>query len=187
MPRETGVTKTKYVGPIDSPSFKMASDVHTFLCRNQGALASSGTGVINPVIDCYLQASSSPEWAGLSPNFKEFRVLALKIEFIPWNQYSKPTTTTTTPMYVTADRSDGTALSSLADAVKSASCQIYSIDNRWSRSIKMDGVEESLWTAVGASPATTNRFYLKLFATGLANSTSYADFLVTTVVQFKNQ
>ncbi len=185
--RETPVNALKYLGPLDTPAFKQASDVHTFLLHNQGALVSSAGGVINPVIDSYTQATSCPEWSTLSPNFKEWRVLGMVIEYIPWNQYSKPTTVATTPMYTTADRSSATALSSLADAASSASCQIKSMENRWKRSIRMDGVEEAQWTAVGNTTGVTSRMYIKLFATGLANSTSYADFLVTVVAQFRNQ
>lgn len=186
MPRELPINALKYSGPINTSAYKQACDVHTFVVHNSGQLTSSAGGVLNTVFTNSNQAGASADWTGLSALFKEYRILAMQIDYIPWNQYSKASTTVVTPLYVVSDRETATALTSVADAVGSASCRIYSLDNKWSRSIRMDGVEESQWTVSGSAVASTACTYLKCYASGLSNSTIYGDFISSCVVQFRN-
>ncbi len=182
---ETPVNAITYRGPFNSPALMEASDLHTFVLVFNGTIASDGTGKIQTVFDCYSQASSAADWAGLTGLFKEYRILGFKIIYSPWNQYSKPTTVTTAPLRSVIDRTSSTALASLSDASSYSSNKIHSLENAFSRSVRMDGVDESQWILSSGSPATTSRLYIKFFANGLSNTTTYGDYTSYIVVQFR--
>lgn len=182
---ECPVNAVTYTGPISSPAYREASDLHTFVIPLQGTIASTAGGVINTVFDAWAQVSSSPSWASLSAPFKECRLLAMDVTFLPWNQYSKATTVITTPVYTVVDRTSSTPLASLSDAASYSSCQIKSLENRFTRAVRMDSVEEAMWVLVSAGPSATSRFYIKYYASGLSNSTTYGEYLTYIVVQFR--
>ena len=184
--RETPINAVKYSGPISSPAIKQASDLHTFVLVNSGQLVSSGAGVLATVFDNTAQAAASPEWTGLSNLFKEWRILAMEIRFIPWNQYSKATTTTTTPVYIVLDRTTATPLASATDALKSSTCREKSLENSWTVSTRMNSIEEAVWTPSGSSLATDAKQFIKLYASGLSNTITYGDFITHCVVQFRS-
>lgn len=184
--RETPISAVVYRGPISTPAVKQACDLHTFVLVNVGQLVSSAGGVIATVFDNTAQASASPDWTGLSGVFKEWRILATEVRYIPWNQYSKATTTVTTPIYAVLDRTTATALTSVADAFGSATCRQKSLENPWSISTRMNSVEEAVWTPSGGSLAASSKQFIKLYAAGLSNSTTYGDFITHSVVQFRS-
>ncbi len=182
---ETPVNAITYRGPYNTPALLEASDLHTFVLVYNGTIASDGTGKIATVFDNYSQATSAADWAGLAGLFKEYRILGMKLIYTPWNQYSKATTVSTVPVRSVIDRTNSTALASLNDASGYSSCKIHSLENPFTRSIRMDGVDESSWILSTGSPATTARLYIKLFANGLSNSTTYGDYTMYIVVQFR--
>lgn len=182
---QTPINAITYKGPFNSPALMEASDLHTFVLVFNGTIASDGTGKIATVFDGYSQASSAADWAGLSGLFKEYRILGFKVIYSPWNQYSKATTVVTAPVRSIVDRTSSTALTSLSDASSYSSCKIHSLENPFSRSVRMDGVDESQWILSGGSPATTSRLYIKLFSNGLSNTITYGDYTSYIVVQFR--
>lgn len=185
MPRETPINALSYNGPIDQPAYKQACDVHTFVMCNSGQLTSSGAGVIATVFDSQAQLSACADDARFQLAFREFRLLAMKVKYIPWNKYSKPTTTVTAPVYIVVDRTTATALTSVADALGSATVIQRSFEDGWTKAVRMDSPEEAQWIACGSSPAAAARLYIKLYASGLSNSIIYGDFITTIVVQYR--
>lgn len=182
---ECPVNAITYTGPISTPAYREASDLHSFVIALQGTIASSAGGVINTVFDAWSQVTSSPTWTNLSASFKECRILAMDVTFLPWNQYSKATTVTTTPIYTVVDRTNNTPLSSLGDAASNSSCVIKSLENRFTRAVRMDSVDEAQWVLVGSGPSASSRFYIKWYSSGLSNSTTYGEYLTYVVVQFR--
>lgn len=183
--RETPVQAVKYTGPIDAPSFKADTDLHTFLLPYSGTLASNGSGVLAPVLDSYSQCSSNANWVQLQAIFQEYRILAYKFVFMPVNKYNKATTTATFPILSVLERTNSSALTSLSDAAGYASSMQHSLDDTWRREIRMNGVDEAQFTATSTFPAVSSRLYIKLYCSGLAVSTTYGQYLSYTVVQFR--
>jgi hypothetical protein len=184
MSGETPSNAIIYRGPIDTPAYRQSCDMHTFVLCFNGTLSSSAGGVLAPVFDAYAQATSSPSWSGLAALFKEFRILAFKMKYLPWNQYTK-VSITTTPVYVVTDRSSVSALTSLSDATSSASCVVRSLENSFSQTIKMNGIDEAGWTGTPTAPPNASRMFIKWYASALTNSTTYGEYLSYIVVQFR--
>ncbi len=174
---------TKYNGPIDSPSFKEQNDCHIFLLRLNGTLTSSAGGVLATVFDAYSQASSVSQWSQLSAIFTEYRILAMKVHALPINKYS--VATTNTPIISIVTRDNNTALTSLTDASSYASSKEHVTNSTIDRTVRMDGIDEAQFVSASAAPASGSRLYVKLYATGLAASTNYHQYLNTIVVQFR--
>ncbi len=183
--KELAIAATKYSGPIDQPAYKQACDLHTFVFCINGQLTSSAAGVLATVFDSYAQATTAADWVTVSPAFKEYRILAMKVKFLPWNRYSKATTTVTTPVYVVTDRTDSSPIASLSAAASSATCMQKSLEDVWTKAVRMDSIEESTFVPVGTAQASASRMYIKLYSSGLSNSTTYGDFLTHVVVQFR--
>ncbi len=184
--RETPISSVVYRGPISTPAIKQACDLHTFVLINSGQLTSSAGGVIATVFDNTAQAAACPDWTDLNTVFKEWRILAMEVRYTPWNQYSKATTVVTAPIYAVVDRTTATALTSVADALSSATCRQKSLENPWSISTRMNSVEEAVWTPSGGSLAASAKQFIKLYASGLSNSTIYGDFITHMVIQFRS-
>ncbi len=183
--KEPSDTVSKYLGPIDTPAVKEASDVHSLLMTYGGTLASDGSGVLAPVFDPYSQASSSANWTSAAALFSEFRILAYKFVFMPKNKFNKDTTVTVFPGYAVVDRASNSALSSISQATAFASVLEVSLEGRWQREIRMDSVEEAQFISTASSPATSAKFFLKLFANGLTASYTYGQYVSYTLVQFR--
>jgi len=127
--------------------------------------------------------SGYTDWSSYAAIWDEYRVLAMRLTFIPNNQYSK-TTTLTVPLYVVIDRDSSGALSSKNQAVQYESCKIKSLENRWSYGIKMHGPTGAGWITTAATAAT---WWMKTFALSLSASSAYGDALITLMVQMRGK
>lgn len=171
---------TTYSGPIVRRIERQAKDTKTIVLTEFVTVASSGAGVINLV-----QAgnpSTASNWADTNTVWGEYRLLGFTCFFMPFNRYSK-TTTNVSPTAVVVDRRNSTALTSLANAAAHASCQMKSLEDPWSITIKMDGEEEANFLAVSSPNAFQ---WLKFYATGLTISTNYGYLFVSYRVQYRN-
>jgi hypothetical protein len=176
-----------YTGPTRLPAALQQNDTMTTQLNNSGQLTSSGAGVIATVFGAYLQMSTSADFANFQSLYSEYRILSMEVEFIPWNSFNTPTTTTQAPLYTVTDRQTATALASVAQAINYDSLLAVVPQKRFKRSIKMDSTDEANWIAIGSSPATGSNFYVKLYSSGNANSTIFYDFIARVLVQFRGR
>ncbi len=176
-----------YRGPSRVPQSKVANDVETLQVQFIGTIASSAGGVISSVITPYSQLTSSPDWTSITNLYTEFRILSIETTFVPWNLYNTPTTTTLAPIYSVVDRSNSTALSSLANAAEYASVQIHEPSKKFKRVAKMAGSGEADWALIGSGPAAAAQFYIKLYSGGNTASTTTHDYLSILMVQFRGR
>lgn len=181
--RETRPRATMYSGPIDTPAFRSACDVHTFVLRLSGNVASSAGGIINTVFDSWSQAGATSQWAALSGVFSEVRILAFKLHMLPVNKFS--VAATNIPLTSVVTRDTATALTSLQDAASYLSSQEHGTYSTINRIIRMDDLDEASWIPTASSPSAANRLYVKLYGAGLTASTTYFQFLNSIVVQFR--
>lgn len=180
-------TALVYKGPTRLPRAPQQDDTMTTQLNNVGQIVTSASGVVNTVFDAYAQLSTPSDWTNLSGLYTEYRILSMEVEFIPWNTYNTPTTNTLAPMYSVEDRTSNSTLGSLALAVAYDSVKVTMPSKRFVRTIKMNSAEEAQWIAVGASPATTARLYIKLYSSGNSNSITLYDFLTRIVVQLRGR
>ncbi len=177
----------RYTGPTRLSDANQQNDLMTTQINNAGNVATSASGVVNTVFDAYSQMSTPSDWTNISGLYTEYRILSMEVEFNPWNTFNTASTTVLAPVYSVTDRANNTALASLAQAVAYDSCKAHMPSRRFIRKIKMDGVEEAQWIAIGSSPATAARMYLKLYSTGNSNSITLYDFVTRIVVQLRGR
>jgi len=111
----------------------------------------------------------------------EFRTLGFSVTFKPYNRYSKTLTTTTIP-YITIDRRNGTALTSVDDAIRYSTARMMSLEDPWTITVKMHLMMKRIFN----QNTPTSVMWVKMFATGLTVSTAYGDLFIRYRVQFRN-
>jgi len=172
-------TMTRYTGPVAVRGANRQAQITTKEMHQAFQFNSTGAGVFSTVFGSRPDTCSS--WAGFAAVFDQYRTLAFELTFMPDNRYSK-TTTTCLPMLIVSDRDDATALTSLAAACSYDSVKMVSLEDPWSYTMKMDGIEEAAFLDT-ASPANT--FYIKTYVSGLSLTTGYGLVLLTYRVQFR--
>ncbi len=170
-----------YRGPIITRSDAQESDTVEVVCAFTGLIDSSGAGVITDVIGN--DPSASADFASFSNVYDEFRVLGERLEYFPFNRYSK-TTTTCTPLIVVKDRNDSTILASYSSAISYSSAKKRSLEDPWTEEMKMTGIEDAGFIDT-ASPVA-NRWF-KLYGDGLTNFTNYGRYFFYVRVQFRGR
>ncbi len=180
-------TALVYKGPSRVPSSAQQNDTMTTQINNAGTITTSAGGVVNTVFDSYSQVSTPADWTNFANLYTEFRVLSMEVEFVPWNRYNQPTTAALAPLYSVIDRSNNTVIGSIAQAMAYDSVVCTQPSTKFKRTVKMNSSEEAQWIAVGSSPATAARLYLKLYTTGNVASTNLYDFVCRIVVQFRGR
>lgn len=147
-------------------------------------LTSSISGVIDQVWDN--NPSGYQDWSSVAALWDEYRPLSLLIEYKPNNRYSK-TTTVTAPIYLVVDRDSIGVLSSKNAIIQYESCTIRSLDDpfrKGAKAIGTTGLSPQMWITT-ASP--TASFCIKSYATGLSNSTTYGDVIVTLLIECRGR
>lgn len=178
---------TVYRGPLEIPQAKKVNDVWSTQINIIGSIGSNGSGVINTVFDPVNQIQTSSDWASLAAVWNEYRVLSAKLQMTPWNKYNLPTTTTVTPINSVLDRNDNATLGSLSAAANYNSCEQHDPSTQFTRSIRMDSVDEAEWINTGTSPGAAARFYIKLYSSGNTPSIVFYDYIAKYVVQFRGR
>ncbi len=80
------------------------------------------------------------------------------------------------------DKATSTAITSLNEAMEYASHRLVSLEDPWSISVKMNGVEEADFQSVLSVGANS---WIKTYFTGLTNSTTYGIVFIYFLVQFR--
>jgi len=152
------------------------------LCYDTPA-TSSAAGVIADDLADYPLAS--PDWAGVSATFAEYRVLAMEVRFIPNVTGATIGTLLYAPIYLVLDlTSNVTPLTSYAQATNYALSTVRSLNQLLRMQHKMKGVEESQFV-----PTTSGvvDYSFKTFAGGLTPSTTYGRYFVHWKCQFRGR
>jgi hypothetical protein len=123
------------------------------------------------------------DWASLAASYAEYRTLAMKLDYFPANRYSK-ITTACTPIGVVVDRASATVLSTYLAAVGSSSFRMESLEDPWSRTVHMSGVEEAEFLSTSAA---TDLVWIKTYGELNATTSLYGLVVVTYRVQFRGR
>ena len=117
----------------------------------------------------------------LANSFDKYRVIGFQMKFYPNNRYNK-TTTTCTPVVVSIDRDDPTALTSYSQASEAESAVEHTLEDPWTfYATAQNGDALNFRDCLSA----TNTYYIKLFATGLSVSTTYGRLMFSFLVQYQ--
>ncbi len=174
-------TSLSYGGPIKDAMSKDEKDTTSVLLSWTGVISSDGAGANTSVLSN--DPSASADFSSYSNIYDEVRVLGERLEYFPYNRYSK-TTTTCVPLIVVKDRNDGTVLSSYSSAISYSSAMKRSVEDPWAETFKMNGQFEATWQSTSTPFATR---WFKLFGQGFSTSTDYGRFFMYARVQFRGR
>lgn len=171
---------TTYLGPVRAPTFANQLSQVVMLIGYQTTLSSDGTGTINNVFSSG-SVNSVNNWSYLAGAWDEFRVLAMEVEFIPWNRYNWGTKTLTAIATV-VDQNDATTLTSINAATNYESCRFHSLSDPFKTQAHMAGTTDGSWKDTG-SPSSN--FWIKYYGANNSASTSFGTCHVVFRVQFR--
>jgi hypothetical protein len=179
--KEISPSSVVYKGPIKRAVDKSATDLHTQTVMYTEFISSSAAGKLISVFSDNL--TNFEDFTELKEIYDEYRTLGLRLDYFPCNRYSK-TTTLCRPAVSVIDRDDATVLSTYLDSVGASSAKIESLEDPWSREIKMNGIEDASFIDTAS---TTARQYIKIYADGLSASVEYGMIVLTCLVQFRGR
>ena len=181
-----------YNGPVIRGGTQQALTDLVITLQYTVALGSNGSGVIDTLFTS--DPSVCAEWSDYTALWKEYRCLAMEVEYAPSSQYSP----------VTGIKSIGAAIlridgifpfSTWAAVAADPSFRFLSLSVPWNDGKfysgtrchppkwEMNGTEEAGFIPTGA-PGSTGA--IGLFADGLANSTGYGRIVQRFLVQLRN-
>ncbi len=177
-----------YTGPIKvktGPSKVATLIVNRSLANN---ILSSGSGLVTNIYSS-ADVVSVTDWASLQNIWKEYRVLALEVEWIPI------AATTTTPICVAIVGDHNPSLSSLTsmnDAVSYDNVKLISggagvniTSGKYPKySMRASGVEELAFVPILSAP-TTGIFGIKTYSTVGTNSVVYFEVIERFTIEFR--
>ncbi len=170
-----------YRGPVKDPKSVAQDDTCSVLLSWTGVISSDGAGANTSVLSN--DPSASADFASYVNIYDDYRVLAERLEYFPYNRYSKATTTCV-PLIVVKDRNDSVVLSSYSSAISYSSASKRSVEDPWVETFKMVGTTESDWISTASTRATR---WFKFFGSGFSVSTDYGRFFFYARVQFRGR
>jgi len=191
-----GVNMIVYRGPSKlnervNPEYK-TFELHAFA----QATTIVTTGAIDLNVSSNTVRTLANDFSSFAALYREYRVLAIRVEFIPMfenDHVGTPATTSAVPPpilyfpFVTViDRDDASAIGLLNNVASNTSLRIFPINCRWMREAKMDSTVEAEFIPVNSDPAA---FFAIKFATegSYAAATNLGIFYYTYIVQFKTR
>ncbi len=171
-------TAISYNGPVVPFKAREMLDIRCEILRLDTDIIANGSGVVANVIGS--NPSGYSNWTQFSSTYDEYRVLALTVHYEPYNKYKA--TPNSSPLYVVGDRADASALTSYANALEYSSVMTVNSAQSWTKSIKMNGSEEAVFTPIGTGVST---LYIKLYAGILSTSTAIGRTSSAVLVQFR--
>jgi len=170
-----------YKGPVVARSNKQEEAIVSTLLTVSGSLSSDSAGKFITFLSDNI--SLATDWTSYSAAYSEYRILGIKLIYMPVNRYSK-VTTITTPAIVAIDRAKVSLPTSYAQLMQYESARPVSLEDPWSIEAKMNGIEDA-----GFVPITTvyTGFGFPLYGDGMSASTMYGKYFFYWRVQFRGR
>jgi len=181
LKRELAPISATYSGPIVPKASARQESLYTIVLKQAGTVSSTAGGIISQVFGSYPLNTTS--WSSFAACFDEYRVLGYRVRYFPRNRYDPGLTQSQSALYMVADHSGNSAITTLAQVAGYESTTIKGTGDPMSKSIWMDGADESVFT--NTANANTPQIYIKMFADALAVSSVYGEYLQEFLVQFK--
>jgi len=157
-------------------------------CRNLCAAAaatSTGGGVYDGVYSS--DPTSLTDWASISGEYDEYRVLAIEVKFLPYNRYNQTVAVAYALSngvgFVVLDMNNTTALTSVQNASQYASAKFISSSDPWQHEVKAATRNLMTWQPTSSQP--TYFMAIKHYITGINVSTAFGVIWVRYLIQFR--
>lgn len=172
-----------YRGPIDLGQSKTTGEVELLnLTDVVTSLSSTGLGVI--ALERTFNPNVTTEWTSFAARFREYRVLAVQVKYMPFNIVN---TTVFTPGPCVIATNKGPAFgtpTSNAQVWALAKPKLFHLAKPMKYIIRADDYTD---LDVGATASPSSEFSIVLYADGLSTSVLYGRFFCTWVVQFSSR
>jgi len=172
-----------YNGPIEQPQAQQQPIVR--LLSFAGAVASDATGAIKFVLGP--GPVTSPDWSALAGLYAEYRVLGATFRWVPYfTGYSTSSTPLASSFVVLGlvRASSAAAFGSVALALSCIPRKVGPMGRAMRLDYKMNGAIEAGW--INTASGGGNPCVFTLNSNGLTASSTYGNYVVETLVQFRN-
>ncbi len=178
--RRQNVADPAYSGPVVMPRAALAQRTVVIRLTNTVVLSSIGTGVLSGVITS--NPTSAGAWSAFSGQFETYRVLALRVHFMPhahyWAAASPNTVAQSGPIVTTCRRDLQTVSTSYAQEFDFDAAQVQPGDKPQVRTVKMSGVDEAAFSPVSTGVALMVVGYYGEIAASVTWGTAFVDYTV---------
>jgi hypothetical protein len=162
-------------------------ELHTFVSLSASAGGTVDTNFTSAFGSTGARSGAS-NFTTRSAGWREYRILSLRVEYIPSYKYASTQITTSTtalqaPVYTVIDRNDASAATAYANIVSNASLRQFSLNQPWFREAKMEEFGEAQFFPIGVDFA--QYFTIKIFSTGLSANQAYGQLIVRWMAQFR--
>jgi hypothetical protein len=173
-----------YKGPLKIKSQKdeVTTDVTTM--NFTGLVTSTAGGVIDSNYTSDPNSYGLTDWTNLVALYHEYRTLGIRVEFYPYNRYSKTTVVCTPAITVTDHATPSATLGGYQTAMSHESAKKVSWEDPWVMEARMSGIEEAEYLATSGTSAL---FSVKFYSDGLSVSTVYGRFFVYVVLEMRGR
>jgi hypothetical protein len=173
-------TELMYRGPIALPSSVDNTSIARAVLISLSTITSTGGGIIANVIDN--NPNGFGDWANFANCYDEYRVLGLKVRFMPSNPYN--VTRLTRPLITLVDRDSAGGMASYAAALNYESSKDWDITRGWTVTARAKGPKDFAWITTAAPVAT---FWIKLYTDTVSNTTEYGLTRNEILVEFRGR
>jgi len=171
--------KKTYKGPIDLTAGTTSGLIELVNLHSSTTISSSGVGVA--ASELTFNPNTTIEWASWAARFREYRVLAVRVEYMPYSLVNL-STIAGAPLFVAENKAAAIGTPTSYNQIFSlARSKVHHIMKPWSYIIRADDYTD---LDVGGTASPSSEFSLLFFADSLSNSILYGRLAITWVVQF---
>jgi hypothetical protein len=187
--KELDPGEVAFLGPIRTPQDATETSLMTTVIMADTTLSSDTSGNITTVFTSSPATvgggvTLAPGWSGLAGSWDEYRTLGYELTYVPFDKYNRGVSVFTVPLVAVADYDSSSPLLNYVSADQYSSQKYLSLDEKWTYSVRMSGIENSEFTSTAAPFAF---YWLKLFGTGATVSTAYGKLFIRYRVQFRGR
>ena len=176
-------TALSYTGPLHQPSAMNQAQGYCINLVYAQTIATNASGVITSVFVNNL--NNTTEAADFLPVFDEYRILGGEYIIVWNNNNTYSASLLQGPIVSVIDRDNASALTSVGAAYAYESAKVHSTGRNFKVAVRMHSAEDA--TFMNTNPGTTNTWWVKLYASGLTPSVTYATAFVTLLMQFRGR
>jgi len=171
-----------YNGPIILPKSMEQAEVFPMNFSVTGLVNADGGGVISQVFQTE-DVRNAGDWSNVSQAYDEYRVVGMKFVYAPIRRFD--TAFPYPPIITLVERANNAAITSYSSMATHESVQFKEAFRQFTRTLKMQSVEEADFLYVGDTPTSWGS--IKIYGSGYTSSASYARYMITYLVQFRGR
>ncbi len=159
------------------PTSDGTGEIADFLSTSDPELAGNGSGVYN-------------DWAALEALYDSYRVTSLQLHYSPYFAHGGTAAKAQAPCFIVQDNDDVTTPTSINEMIQYDRVSIRRMDQSWTLKFTIPRFASNQnpigWLNVG-NAGSQNFSSVKMFCSGLSNSTAYGRMVLTMSVDMKGK